>query len=90
MINAKPVDVGQECSIYDKAFDIFSVDIIENRIIANKEILLLSYLLKIFIELVRDVGGDTVPYQAARLRKRIESRYPIIKNNEKRNTCVLG
>ena len=78
MINAKPVDVGQECSIYDKAFDIFSVDIIENRIIANKEILLLSYLLKIFIELVRDVGGDTVPYQAARLRKRIESRYPQV------------
>ena len=62
--------------IYEKP--LFSVDIIENRIISNKEILTLSYLLKKFIELVRDVGGDTVLYQAARLRKIIESWYPQI------------
>ena len=77
MTNATPVNVDQKSSIYNKAFDLLSLDILEDRIIP-KEILTLSYLLKKFIELVRDVGGDTIPYKAARLRKRKESRYPQV------------
>jgi hypothetical protein len=50
----------------------------EKRIIPNKEILLLSYLLKKFIGIVNEIDGSDVPYQGARLKKRIQSRYPQV------------
>ena len=62
MSNAKAVGAESEPSISEKAFDLFSLSMIDKKIIQNKGILLLSYLLKKFVELVRDLGGDTVPY----------------------------
>lgn len=65
-------------TLYDEAFDNFCSQIIEKRIINNKEILLLGYLLKKFISCVKDIEDTTVPFQAARLKRRIEQRYPQI------------
>ena len=62
--------------VYDKAFDLFCADIVQKRIIDDKEILQLSCLLKRFISYIRD--SVDVPYQAARLKKRIQSRYPQV------------
>ena len=64
--------------VYDKAFDLFCVDIVQKRIIDDKEILLLSCLLKRFISYIKEVDGVDVPYQAARLKKRIQTRYPQV------------
>ena len=50
----------------------------EKRIIHNREILLLSYLLKKFIGIVNEIDGSDVTYQGARLKKRIQSRYPQV------------
>ena len=46
--------------VYDKVFDLFCADIVRKRIIDNKEILLLSCLLKRFISYIR-VDGFDVP-----------------------------
>ena len=62
--------------MYDKAFDEFCVQIIEKRIIGNNEVLLLGYLLKKFIGCVQTIEKIDVTYQAARLKKRIQTRYP--------------
>ena len=75
MANAKQ-DV--EPSGYDKAFDVFCTQIIDKRIIGNKEIMMLSYLNQRFIEYVRKFADTAVTYQAIRLKKRIQSRYPQI------------
>ena len=64
--------------VYDKAFDLFCADIVQKRIIDDKEILLLSCLLKRFISYIKEVDGVDVPYQAARLKKRIQTRYPQV------------
>ena len=47
----------------------FCAETVQKRIIHGKEMLLLSYLLK---------DGATAPYQALRLKKRIQSRYPQV------------
>lgn len=65
-------------TLYERAFDDFCLQIIERRIIENKEILLLGYLLKKFISCVQEIENIDVPYQAARLKKRIQIRYPQI------------
>ena len=68
-----------EASVYDKAFDATCTNVIENRIIDGKEILLLTHILMKFKEDVIHINVDTdrdVPNQARRLKKRIESRYP--------------
>ena len=67
-----------EPSVYDKAFDLFCSTVMDERIIHNEEILLLSYLLKKFIVIVNEVGGGNVPYQSARLKRRIQARYPQV------------
>ena len=41
-----------EPTVYDKAFDLFCLNFMEKRIIHNRELLLLSYLLKKFIGIV--------------------------------------
>ena len=51
---------------------------IEARILQNKEILLLSFLLKEFIGCVQNIEHTHISYQAARLKKRIQKRYPQI------------
>ena len=63
-----------ELSGYDKAFDVFCAEIIDKRIIGNKEIMMLSYLNQRFIEYVRKFADTAVIYQAIRLNKRIQSR----------------
>jgi hypothetical protein len=65
-------------TLYDRAFEEFCTRIIEQRIIKNKEILFLSYLLKTFISRVQEIEHIDVPYQAARLKTRIGMRYPQI------------
>ena len=75
MANAKQ-DV--EPSGYDKAFDVFCTEIIDKRIIGNKKIMMLSYLNQRYTEYVRKFVDTTVTYQAIRLKKRIQSRYPQI------------
>jgi hypothetical protein len=72
--NVPSQDLGP--TLYDEAFDNFCSQIVEERIIHNKEILLLSYLLKKFISCVKDIENTTVPFQAARLKRRIQLRYP--------------
>ena len=73
-LSQKPKVTGP--TLYDRAFDKFCVEIIEKRIIKNNEVLLLSYLLKKFIICVKDIESIDVPYQATRLKKRIQDRYP--------------
>ena len=68
-----------EASVYDKASDAICTNVIENRITDGKEILLFTHILKKFKEAVIHIDVDTdrdIPYQARRLKKRIESRYP--------------
>ena len=65
-------------TLYDSAFDQFCIEVIEKRIIKNNEILLLGYLLKKFTSCVQAIEMVDVPYQAARLKKRIHMRYPQI------------
>ena len=65
-------------TLYDRAFEEFCTRIIEQRIIKNKQILFLSYLLKTFISCVQEIEHIDVPYQAARLKTRIGMRYPQI------------
>jgi hypothetical protein len=50
----------------------------EKRIIRNREILLMSYLLKKLIGIVNEIDGSDVPYQGTCLKKRIQSRYPQV------------
>lgn len=73
-LRRKPKIVGP--TLYDKAFDEFCVQIIEKRILGNNEVLLLGYLLKKFISCVEAIEEIDVTYQAARLKKRIQTRYP--------------
>ena len=47
--NIKPIGA----TVYDNAFDIFCVEIIEQRIVGNKEILLLRDLVIEFIKIVQ-------------------------------------
>ena len=54
------------------------MEVIEARILQNKEILLLSYLLKKFIRCVQKIENTQISYQAARLKKRIQKRYPQV------------
>ena len=61
--------------MYDTAFDEFSLNVIEKRIIANGDILLLSYLLKEFIKCVQTLENINVPYRAEKLKRRIQARY---------------
>ena len=65
-------------TLYDNAFDEFCIQFMEKRIIKNNEILLLGYLLQKFISCVHAIEKVDVPYQAARLRERIQKRYPQI------------
>ena len=80
--NPKDLDIGT--TLYDDAFEKFCIEVIEKRIIENNEILLLGYLLKKFISCVHAIENVDVPYQAARLKKRIQKRYPqIVFHNSK-------
>ena len=65
-------------TLYDKAFDEFCVQVIEKQLIHNNKVLLLTDLLRKFISCVRDIEKIDVPYQATRLKKRIQDRYPQI------------
>jgi hypothetical protein len=65
-------------TLYDKAFDKFCLEIIEKRIIKNKEVLLLGILLKRFTSCVQEIEMVDVPYKASRLRKRIQTRYQYL------------
>ena len=51
--NIKPIGA----TVYDNAFDIFCVEIIEQRIVGNKEILLLRDLVIEFIKIVQKLNG---------------------------------
>lgn len=73
-LTRKPKIVG--LTLYDKVFDEFCVQVIEKRIIQNNEVLLLSYLLRKFVSCVQAIEKIDVPYQATRLKKRIQDRYP--------------
>ena len=75
-LSNKPRDLGP--TLYDQAFDDFCMEVIETRIIKNKEILLLSFLLKKFLGCVQKIENTHISYQAARLKKRIQKRYPLI------------
>ena len=63
-------------TLYDRAFEEFCLNVIENRIIQNGNILLLSYLLKEFIKCVQSLERINVPYRAEKLKKRLQNRYP--------------
>ena len=79
VLNLKKPKMSLEASAYDKAFDAICTSEIDKRILDGKEVLLLSHILKKFKEAVTEVDVDIdseVPYQASRLKKRIESRYP--------------
>jgi hypothetical protein len=73
-LTRKPKIVGP--TLYDKVFDEFCVQVIEKRIIQNNEVLLLSYLLRKFVSCIQAIEKIDVPYQATRLKKRIQDRYP--------------
>ena len=75
--NTKNID-NMGPTLYEKAFEEFCIQFIEKRIIKNNEILLLGYLLKKFVSCVHAIEKINVPYQAARLRKRIQRRYPQV------------
>ena len=75
-LTRKPKIVGP--TLYDKAFDEFCVQVIEKQLIQNNKVLLLTDLLRKFISCVRDIEKIDVPYQATRLKKRIQDRYPQI------------
>ena len=62
--------------MYDRAFEEFCLNVIEKRIIQNRDILLLSYLLKEFIKCVQSLERINVPYCAEKLKKRLQNRYP--------------
>jgi len=53
---------GEDRIKYNKAFETFCVDVVDKRLIQNKEILLLTFLVKKFNEAVRDVEGIDVSY----------------------------
>ena len=65
-------------TVYDNAFDIFYVEIIEQRIVGNKEILPLRDLLVEFIKIVEKLNGETITYESTRSKNRIQARYPNI------------
>ena len=74
--SVKKPKTNLEASVYDKAFDAICMNVIENRIIDGKEILLLTHILMKFKEAVIHINVDTdrdVSNQARRLKKRIES-----------------
>lgn len=75
-LDRKPTYIGP--TLYDEAFERFCVEFIEKRVIKKNEILFLSYLLKKFVACVQSIDKVEVPYQAARLKKRIQMRYPQI------------
>ena len=75
-LSNKPRDIGP--TLYDQAFDEFCMEVIETRILQKKEILLLSFLLKKFIGCVQKIENTHICYQAARLKKRIQKKYPQI------------
>ena len=73
----KESDSGPD--LYQKAFDKFCAEVIQRRIINNKEILLLSYLLRKFVNCAQEIEDiASVPYQASRLKKRIQAQYPQV------------
>ena len=72
----KPVE--QPPTLYDRAFDVFCNEVILKRIVEKKEILLLSHLLRKFKWYVKETEGVDVPYQASRLKHRIQRRYPFL------------
>ena len=59
-LSNKPRDSGP--TLYDAAFEEFCTRIIDQRIIRNKEILLLNYLLKAFTSCVQEIEHIDVPY----------------------------
>ena len=75
-LSNRPTEIGN--TTYDKAFDKFCSEVIEERILRNKEVLLLSFLLKRFVACINHFDQINVSYQAARLKKRIQNRYPQI------------
>ena len=77
-VSRKEKAVAVEPTLYDKAFDQFCTQFIEKRIIENKEVLFLRQLLNEFIKCVQAIEKIHVAYQAARLKKRIQKRYPQI------------
>jgi hypothetical protein len=77
-VSRKQKAVAVEPTLYDKAFDQFCAEIIEKRIIENKEVVFLGQLLNEFIKCVQTIENVQVTYQAARLKKRIQKRYPQI------------
>ena len=65
--------------LYDKAFENFCVQTIEQSIIDNKEVLFLGQLLNDFIKCVQAIIVNVhVTCQAAQLKKRILKRCPDI------------
>ena len=73
-----PTKTGEreDRTTYDKAFETFCVDVVDKRLIQNKEILLLTFLVTKFNEAVKDVDGIDVSYQSSRLKARIRKKYP--------------
>jgi len=67
---------GEDRIKYDKAFETFCVNVVDKRLIQNKEILLLTFLVKKFNEAVRDVEGVDISYQSSHLKARIGKKYP--------------
>jgi len=67
---------GEDRIKYDKAFETFCVNVVDKRLIQNKEILLLTFLVKNFNEAVRDVEGIDISYQSSHLKERIGKQYP--------------
>ena len=72
----KPADPGGKK--FQRSFELFCRNFIEKRLIKDKQILMLSFLVRQFIKLVNDTEGIVTTYQGCRLKARIKQRYPQI------------
>ena len=63
---------------FQGSFELFCRIFIEKCLIKDKQILMLSFLVRQFIKLVNDREGITTRYQGSRLKARIKQRYPQI------------
>ena len=66
-------DITERESRYGKAYEAFCNTVIKEKIIKNKEIFLMTSLLKLFMSLVKKVEGlDVITYRTAQLKSRLK------------------
>ena len=65
--------------LHEKSYKSFCTNVVEYRIIRNKEILRLTKLNRLFVKEVKDVEGiDASSYKSGRLKARLRRSYPVL------------